>query len=342
MDIEFAMQVAMANKHQLKAMCDERGLATPTRASKAQLMRTLLLAVASEPRGALSSCTDAHSTDRAHSLGRFAVRTSSDSSPSPSASCGGGRTRSCGVLSKGNRICLAALEIFSQQLASVLASGQDDKWLSTLEISKACLVNRELNAYFGDSRVHCALDTSTLTRRGFMRELQRYHIPACQQPLRQEQRLLSLRISGRSDWVCSKSREEARRGTVINLTRRDPDTCEWWESDSEAAWMDFENHLYTSLQRLGQQGCLRNLVTLDLANPSAGRDSVGLLISSRLVELSRFSPHLQHLRLPEVTRHPLMAGPLRWPNFLVWFRSLRSFFLSLRPVLTVFWKSFCR
>jgi hypothetical protein len=215
----------MANKHQLKAMCDERGLATPTRSNKVQLMRTLLLAVESEPRGELSSCTAAHSTDRAHSLGRFAVCTSSDSSPSPSASCGGGRTRSCGLLSKGNRICLAALEIFSQQLASVLASGQDDKWLSTLEISKACLVNRELNAYFGDSRVHCALDTSTLTRRGFMRELQRYHIPACQQPLRQEQRLLSLRISGRSDWACSKSREEARRGAVIDLTRRDPDTC---------------------------------------------------------------------------------------------------------------------
>jgi hypothetical protein len=92
--------------------------------------------------------------------------------------------------------------------------------------------------------------------------------------------------------------------------------------------MDFENHLYTALQRLGQQDCLRKLVTLDLANPSTGMDSVGLLISSRLVKLSRFSPHLQHLCLPEVTLHPLMAGPLHWPNFLVWFRSLRSFSLD--------------
>jgi hypothetical protein len=157
------------------------------------------------------------------------------------------------------------------------------------------------------------------------------------------QRLLWLRIASRADWMCSKVRfQQMSRQKTLDLTATEIECAlEWWQSGSDQAWQAFEDSLFAAVRLQGQQNRLMHLRTLDLA--SEGNNThmdLGLVSSffgraernsSRLGELSKFCPHLQHLRLPN-----LEATRLIWSDALLMWKGLCS--LSL-DCLDAAWKA---
>jgi hypothetical protein len=135
-DLAFACQVALKNKKELQGMCVARGLITSARLGKAELI-TKLLTLASEPR----------------------------SSPPQQPDVGGVVSGENSIRKKIDDV----LEIFTMHMAVSMG----DWMLTTLHLSKACLVCHAWNKAFRQACLYCHLDSRGMTRQGFMRELKR-------------------------------------------------------------------------------------------------------------------------------------------------------------------------
>ena len=80
--------------------------------------------------------------------------------------------------------------------------------LTTLQVSKACLVCHGWQRIFCDPRLHASLDCEELTRQGFLRELRRR---GCV--------LVSLHIGSRAHWACARNHlGKLKRQKQIDLT----------------------------------------------------------------------------------------------------------------------------
>ena len=143
-DLTFACQVAIKNKQELQAMCVSRGLTTKARWGKAELIKTLLT-LASEPRSSPQS---------AEPLFPAPITHPQQESHQP-----------LDVVKQRD----AVIEIFTMHMASSM----EDWMLTTLHLSKACLVCHAWKKIFSQACLSCHLDSRGLTRQGFMRELKR-------------------------------------------------------------------------------------------------------------------------------------------------------------------------
>ena len=176
---------------------------------------------------------------------------------------------------------------------------------------------------FGDPPLRSSLNCEELTRQGFLKELRR---SGCI--------LVALRIGSRAHWACSRQhRCKLRRQKTIDLT----DTLlehqrKWWNGDSENNWLTFEAELFSSLIRVGTQGGLETLISLDLGfvqsrgkiwgeeqEDSHSKD-VAMVTRKRVLALRDSCPHLQHFCL--------LAHMTDFVALLLPWRTLRSFSLG--------------
>lgn len=226
-DLDTAIQVAtMMDKYQLAAMCSERDLQTPSRAPKNVLIRTLLTNIARSSGGGGGQGAQ---LDLANDLdGDMQMQGTS------SARTQGGRDKRLA------ETCLAALKIFALRVADVPTSEEHDKLLSTLQISKMCLVGHECNRIFSHSSLHSWLDSSTLTRQGFMREM-----------LRPEQVCMCACAH-----VCVRCVKESKRAHTANLTHA------WFVSLAAAA--------VVADRRPRRLDVFKGAVPTDIASKNAG------------------------------------------------------------------------
>jgi hypothetical protein len=144
-DLVFACQVALKNKKELQGMCVARGLTTSARLGKAELI-TKLLTLASEPRSSPLQSVESLIPQKA-SHQQLDV---------------GGVVS--GENSSGKQIddVIEILEIFIMHMASSMG----DWMLTTLHLSKACLVCHAWNKAFRQAFLYCHLDSRGLTRQG--------------------------------------------------------------------------------------------------------------------------------------------------------------------------------
>jgi len=263
-DLSLALRVATMDKYDLEALCQTRGVQLPAaiaRVSKSQLITRLLSQASWDP-------AQSHDNVLLPAFG--------------SGHCQKERLHSA---------LHSSLEIIVQHLCHY--SHYSDL-LSTMCLSRACLVSRAWQKMFSLPGLHTILDCNKLTRPAFLRELTR------------SPNWMFLTIGDRPDWSCSRDFRKALKRSMrshqasIDLTVAGPNN-EWWHSDSVDAWRVFEKCLFASLRAVGGQGGLRNLVAVDFSFES--RSSVyGVLfpwwMESHLIEFSSFCPRLQHLCLP--------------------------------------------
>ena len=311
-DLACAVRLASMDKGELEATLQQSGVQMPTKtkSGKVQLI-TLLLTHASEPRGAPTSSAKSGASNAR----RSPTHSPHDNLLEPQDfESGVDNEKAAARRPNTTKLPIAALDIFALRLGE---NAEQEELLSTMCVSKACLVSKEWFKTFGHVRLHTKLDSSELTRQAFVRELQR--------PSSSE--ILTLRIGSRETWLCSQQRlakMQAKQRVDLTDTGDLSTQLDWWQSGSDAAWKTFENALYASLRILGQRFDLRKLITLDLGFEL--RDTklgtvplvrIHWIMQSHLMEFSTFCPRLQHLCLPRINDSSFDA-------LLLW-KALRTF-----------------